>query len=876
MPDETLEIEYTLNIQTAMKNLETVQGRANQIAAQLRQLASQSNVALNDIASSMKKSFAEGATKTGLKPTPEEIKEYGTAMSVALKQVRDEEKKVIDNTTKLGSVLKFVFSGLLGLSIIGALRSLFTSITGYIKDATKYALDYQKSILKLSISVQQLRKVGMNITFKEAIEQAQQLRKEFGTLSTAEAVDAIASIQLLTRNFGFSKDQMKEVADAALVIATVTGKDFNEAARETALFLSSGYAEAMQRAGFAVNRLSVQEEAAAIGIDKSYIAMTEKERAAAALSLINKQLGGSVDEVVKAQDTLSGAVKASESTFKDVKNYIGNEVLPVWVTLIEFLGKAGEGFLKLTSKTSKISSVMEEFTVSVVRAWLQIGAAIDKPILKIGVFFELLSRKISFKDALAQLKAIDEEESKILDKWEQTVRKRFAQARGENPLEESPLGNPEDVLKEEEASKALQNLVDEMYEIEQDYTEDSKNLWDKYQQDIADINEEHRQKQLELEQDYQDRLAEIAKQSQFDVIDAQRKLSQNIEDLNRDTQYKLEDAQQKYREEELKAERDYQEKLRRLREEFLFDLEDALRERDALQVLRLIRRYNLDKEQLERQTEEEKQQRQEKLDNEIADIQLAKERRLEELQIEHQRRLEEINIQAEREREEARINRDKALAEEEEAWQQKQLERGLQYEQEVADLQNNLLNKITDAITSWLKQNEEITGQYATAIGNALAATFGPGGTAESQFNYFSGMIQNATQQAIDAINQMQKMEAQVASQSKGYSPTWPTTPTGGYQHPSNYGMPSYAEGGTLIARKPTVALFGEKSPEIATFTPISKLSSSNGVPQLGSAMGANGKVKIELYLSPDLEARIVDTSLDQAAGVFAEIMRTR
>jgi hypothetical protein len=38
-----------------------------------------------------------------------------------------------------------------------------------------------------------------------------------------------------------------------------------------------------------------------------------------------------------------------------------------------------------------------------------------------------------------------------------------------------------------------------------------------------------------------------------------------------------------------------------------------------------------------------------------------------------------------------------------------------------------------------------------------------------------------------------------------------------------------FAEGGTLIADKPTLALFGEAGPEVVQFTPMSQLSSPDG-----------------------------------------------
>ena len=87
------------------------------------------------------------------------------------------------------------------------------------------------------------------------------------------------------------------------------------------------------------------------------------------------------------------------------------------------------------------------------------------------------------------------------------------------------------------------------------------------------------------------------------------------------------------------------------------------------------------------------------------------------------------------------------------------------------------------------------------------------------------------------------------------------------------------AEGGTIIAHKPTVALFGEAGPEAATFTPLNKLGEkqiAGGQMPTADRESPFGRLLFEMLLSPDLEARIIDQTLDEVADVTMTINRER
>ena len=87
-----------------------------------------------------------------------------------------------------------------------------------------------------------------------------------------------------------------------------------------------------------------------------------------------------------------------------------------------------------------------------------------------------------------------------------------------------------------------------------------------------------------------------------------------------------------------------------------------------------------------------------------------------------------------------------------------------------------------------------------------------------------------------------------------------------------------HAKGGTVIARKPTVAIFGEAGPEVAEFTPLNKLGTN--APQItptdARQMTRSGRLRLEMLLSPDLEARIIDDTLGEIADVNFTIERAR
>ena len=214
----------------------------------------------------------------------------------------------------------------------------------------------------------------------------------------------------------------------------------------------------------------------------------------------------------------------------------------------------------------------------------------------------------------------------------------------------------------------------------------------------------------------------------------------------------------------------------------------------------------------------------------LAQLQLEKQRELVELALWKQRELDDLALWHKRELEE--IDRHA----------QQKIERLLAAYAEEYGIHAEMQKKISDLLMMYFGNNMAMVGslmQYIAAL---------------------PGLLAQAQSAAMSSMNWGSLVESN----------------KGGKMSEVNAGM---AEGGTIIARKPTVAVFGERGTEAATFTPIGRTGTDvnkvfGDVGGFGSGVGGN--IKLNVSLSPDLEARIVDNSMKQVAVVIEHVRRER
>ncbi|GAG01435.1 unnamed protein product, partial [marine sediment metagenome] len=84
----------------------------------------------------------------------------------------------------------------------------------------------------------------------------------------------------------------------------------------------------------------------------------------------------------------------------------------------------------------------------------------------------------------------------------------------------------------------------------------------------------------------------------------------------------------------------------------------------------------------------------------------------------------------------------------------------------------------------------------------------------------------------------------------------------GGGGHPGGGG---FARGGSVVARRPTMALFGEGGPEIAQFTPLSQMNQSASFTK---------RLEVDINMRGSAPPGVRSTEREQIAGVMVDAMR--
>lgn len=893
--DETIKINFVVNSQQAVANAVAFRTQIDAIKAQLLDLSKSSGMALKDVAEGMKQATKAALTSTDpqtMLPKLDTAKyaAYNKALSQSLREATAETKALdaaskkaseslnkVSSTggaiSKLGGILRNAFSFFLGGSIFMAISRLISGFQNLIATGEEYA----QTIYRLGVSINQLQRRGLDITIRSEIALIKELSAQYQTFSQKGVISALASVQMLTRNFGFSQEQIRKTTELSMDLALVQGKDVAETAKQLALFYSSGYGEGLQHAGLAVNRMTVANEAHRMGLEKTYMQLTEIERATAAYNLVTRQSIDLHEDAMKIQDSLIGQIRDQRSSIEDVTNEIALKALPIelaWLKVKLLLVQAIGDFITLDElykkQLAKEGKMYIPFWPKDKEAWEKAKSELEK---KTSEWEEILSGTLDV-DADLNLDISGEDQG-------------LADAR-------------------EKLGQQIIDLWDDLQDAQEDFNDKSEELEEEHVDKLAEIDKEGVEKQsdifkdyqrdmLEAQEDFQEKLEDIDKDLAREIEESRIDYNRKLEDIDRDYRRGVEDANRKYQENELKAERDYQEKLRRLREEFLFDLEDALRERDALQVLRLIRRYNLDKEQLERQGDLEAEDRAENYRRELEDLRRQAEEKRQDAQRELQQDISDAQAAAQRKREDAQQALADKLADLKESYereradalaatQERRDDEAKDYADRQAELEKDLKDR-KDKILAAFGEEVGITGTSLQEVSDLFTKYFGDKGVVPETIDIYISKITEAANSTSDNLVLMQGYLAQMAqsaadtvtSMNTSFSgiqwpaATGPSTPVPNYSGPSgefNPQVPGFAFGGSVYANTPTMAMFGEV-PEIATFTPLSRMNTSSMSP-LGGGSEQGGNMKIQILLSPGLEAQIIDNSL----GSMAEILQ--
>jgi hypothetical protein len=533
------------------------------------------------------------------------------------------------------------------------------------------------------------------------------------------------------------------------------------------------------------------------------MSLTELQRAEATYNLILQKTAKYQSDLAEYQKTAPGQIDKATASFKDLGVAMGELVLPAWAEFVSKLGEAANGLREVIELLKQAQPLTQEDITRRGGIWNPGGKLGTIPATEYPTLSELEG-----------------------DKIEKVRQERFRIEQGLREKEQAML------------EQLSMELGEKLLEIEEKWNERRKDAYEDFTEDIEDIALDHARKMEDLERDLQQKLADINADRDRKRADAYRDYHDGLIDIGIWYTNEIADINQKYRDNELDAEKDFQRKLLELKEEFIFDMESAAQKRDARAALELIRRYNLDKRQLERKHDEEQDDLHDQLQRELAELRRQRDIKLRDLRIELQRKLAEINLEYQRELEALNI------------WKQRELEDIAIWHKREEDDANDHYRRMLDDADKYRKQQLEkevraiITKQKldAAALKNLFKLTeayVGKNGVMVQLWNNYFNFL---------------KAGGGIVPSLPGM--VTPTTP--------RFDTEGFADGGTVLAKKPSMLLFGEKGAEYATLTPANKLGT------------ANGKMTIALSLSPDLQARIVDDALDQFANVIVEVHKER
>jgi len=849
----------TKGVLQSLKNLdskvESSATRIAMIAKSLQAMANSAGVSIDVMAQKLQKLNAASGGKFGTLGISNTDIERATQVAKGVEGIGKAAEKTKAPIQNIGNNMnsaakKSKYSIDIIRTAMGVLTAMLvnvvlSAITKFAKDSVKAFMDVEEALWRIHTAEVALSKQGVEISMQGLTDGLAKIKEELKIFSETDLLASMSTFAAGMEQFGFSEEQIVSLTRYAAVLNVVSQS--SESLQETTDKMMTALISSQSRSIASINvqfgELAMQLKAVELGYLQAGEAasnLTIEQRAQVKTAIIEDRALEALKEYSKYLETNSAKVKANAASWEDVKTAFG-------------------GFM--TTIAPGLTGLLDLLT-AVINTWKLFGAVwvatVDGIIYSLGSFVEKI------REGKNNLVALWEVLTDFPTAWRTIfnfeIRSLFNGMPGDAPewfkkLIDGALDIPD-----------TPTIVIPIETEGDGVSQDALDALDELGEDLEEVAEKARQARRELEilteQKYQDilinaeiKVEDVEIEFQQKIEDATRELEQDIAEIHIDAQQKIEDAQREYREDQLRAEMEFQQKLKELREQFMMDLDDALHARDARQVLRLLKQYEFDKKQLYERKALEDKLRKEQLAADLAAIRIEEQRRIEAVQREYAQKLQELEIEKQRELEKINLWKEREL-EELALWNQREME---EIQRHAEEKMKQLMDAYEAEYGAHKLYQEMINGVIESFTAENIRAM-------QEMYNFMSSLY---AQIGAMYANSMAMIQA-----TQGLVGTPPPTPPPLYQ----YGGGNYAGGGTVIADKPTVALFGERGLEMATFTPLNRIGSNvNDVfANLSGGGGLGGKISIEMLLSPDLEARVIRNSLSKTAEVIARVSRSK
>lgn len=881
--------EEAIIIQLALEAKKFEQDVAR-IAADVKKYATQMKTDFATVGNALKISSPQDAAaiNTAVKGLEKQAK-AASGVVEEVKKIPEAVKKIPPEVNKathaFGSMINVVKGAITAMLTLAALRAVKTFFDGAIKAAK----EFRGKMAELNFAESILSQKGMDITKAELDKFISDIASKTKYLSTLEVTGIVADVANMGAEFKLAKEDVIGLAEA-VAFMQLSEQAFGQEITKTGGVINAaldGRSNYFNKYGINITKTAIKEKAYAMGLAETGSAITKEMSNQAAIALLIEQTTGKFDELLasieKVDPALANQLRISK-TFKDSQLEIGDAILEVtgaWNTFLSALMESGD-FDEFVNSVIVVIESVGDFITLLTNGYVAVKE-FDKATKDasggVGEFGDDIGKWVGpLTTILTLLQLVFLGFTTVVGAIVTAIgaaSEFFAFATGAKSYEEAgaAIGKhfANGLLKGMAIGLAplvsgkddpIANSLRKTMELLEGLTPDTQKLPDtptsptappevdeinaEMQEKLDKFNQEILESQLKLQQDMEDaaidlgrKLYDITVEYEQKRADAYRDYVKKISDINRDFDDKIADINRKQREDraktrqdEIEREREFQNKMQELKEKFLMDLDDALHARDARQILRLIKQYNLDKLQAERKHELDQQTasenaalRQKTFNEERKQIEKERQAKLEEAQRDLNEKLAELAL-------------DEALEVQ---------AANLKYERQKQDLEKAMQDRL-EIVAANLAAEYNLTASWLAAIV----------GVYQQYYSNVSGIYA--------AMRSMM---------------------SGGFQLPQagliggrdNPGMGGMAQGGSILANRRTNVQFGEAGLEMATFTPlgrtgqdVNKMFSSLD----GGSSGADGKVSIELLLSPELESRIVRNTLNKTADVIMRTSRSK
>lgn len=716
--------------------------------------------------------------------------------------------------------------------VLNALQSIFSG-------AIEQAKQFEATLYRIANVEKQLSLDGIEISVAGLKKGIEDIKKAFPIFSKEDIAELIGSIATTTKELGFNEEQILKLGAAVAILnvnSTETETLLQTQAKVTNSLISP-QAKSIGNLGLSFGKAKIEAKAfemQLLSVGETFADLTEQEKTQIKYQIVLDTAG--IEGVENIED-LRDMIKESGGDFQALNEYLSSNAAKLdsnaaaWKDLQTTIGQIFLPFVPAVTESLKLINgglnatkvIIIEFITLISAfgtAWIALQTGMAKGV---SGFTDVFKNSVeSFREELVNqfFKEVPED----APQW-------FTQGWGKHIKEQA-----------ETATGPLKDLGDAI---------DDANL-DGLEEKIEDIIEDTQNAREDLAANLERKLADLDVEYNRKAEDAERDYLRKVEDINRDYERDLAALKEKQRQEDVRDEEKYQLQLWELRMRFLMDLEDALHARDARQVIRLQKQYELDKEALEKKHALDEKAREEEQSNQREELERRRQERLEDARIEYEQKLADQQIAKQREQEDLLT------------W----------YAREQADIEEAQKRKLETLLKGWVDE-KKITEENAAEVYGILQKYFGPGGLTDALYAY---MMQSMIASTAGAVAAASTMLGSLGARNMSGNIPIPVTPGGSTGGSTGGRTPARAEGGTLIATRPTSVVFGEKGPEIASFAPINRVGKDEGKLDIfgDAGGGVNGTITVDLVLSPDLEARVVESSMDGVADIVAKVTRAK